>query len=44
MVHSWALQCSEHRGDVAAGTSGKAMAQSQLLCCLSPQLGNLYMA
>lgn len=32
MVHSQAPQWSEHRGDVATGTPGKAMAQSQLLC------------
>lgn len=37
MVHNWGLQWGEHRGDIATGTPGKAMAQSQLLCAAFPQ-------
>lgn len=32
MGHNWGLQWGECRGDIATGTLGKAMAQSQLLC------------
>lgn len=34
--HNWALQWGEHRGDAAAGTPGKVMAQSQLPCAAFP--------
>lgn len=36
VVHNWGLQWSEHRGDIATGTPGEAMAQSQLLPAAFP--------